>query len=143
MDLRPSSLDDLGLVPTLNWLIRDFGAAHPELSLNAEVDVEEDRIAPPLKVVVYRIVKETLEAIAGRGEASTVTIRLAVPDGVLVLQVEDDGMRYHPERPDGEEGTLGDLGLAGVKERAVLSGGEFRLVSNKLGGTISEASWLL
>ena len=63
-DLRPASLDDLGLLPTLNWLCREFEQQHPGIRIERQISLQEQDIPPPLKVILYRIIVSVLDDVA-------------------------------------------------------------------------------
>ncbi len=63
-ELRPSSLDDLGLIPTINWFCREFEQRHKEISIEREISLQEATIPAPLKIVIYRIIESTFKNIA-------------------------------------------------------------------------------
>ena len=140
MDLRPSTLDDLGILPTLGWFMREFGAIYGQVELETLVDVDEDQIAAPLKTAIYRIVQEAFHNVVTHSGARRVSLVLRRRERQLELQVQDDGAGCDaPAR--GKE--RGGLGLATMRERAEVTGGRFSLRSEPGHGTTVAVSWPL
>ncbi|OIP94821.1 MAG: hypothetical protein AUK55_06985 [Syntrophobacteraceae bacterium CG2_30_61_12] len=143
MDLRPSILSDLGIKATLDWYFRELLAVHPDFTLEREIDVVESQIPEPLKVVIYRLVQEGLHNILKHSGADRVTVRLTHEDKRLRLVIEDNGKGFQLAAVESlAQGGKG-FGLAGMRKRAELSGGEFLLESQPACGTRLEAGWQL
>ena len=140
MNLRPASLDDFGLIPTLAWWIEEFQQNYPGLQIDTEIEIEEQVIPAPLKVVIYRVIQDTLTALAKEGRADQVRLSLEKRPREVSLSIEDNGLAYHPAET-GAAASPREVGLAMIKERTVLSGGSFSLDSNHQGGTIRQAAW--
>ena len=117
--LRPSALDDLGLVPALRGLLEDFGR---RARIDARLDVREPlgSLTPELQVVIYRIVQEALTNVARHADARTVRVGLGLDDGRIRLAVEDDGRGVRGE-------PVPNLGLLGIRERVTALGGSVSL----------------
>ncbi len=140
-DLRPSMLDDLGLIVTISWLCKRFREAHPQITLDTRIELEEDAISDHLKLVVFRVLQEALENVAKHSGASRVKLSLFRQGAEILLTVRDDGGGFDlKEALAGDESKRG-LGLASMKERVMLSGGVFTLESMKGIGTTIHASW--
>ena len=114
--LRPSVLDDLGLVPALDWLLTDMGG---RTGIRMELDVQGDRLrlTPEQELVIFRVAQEALHNIERHAHASSGAVRLAYDTGRLRLEVVDDGCGFDPAHV-----REGSLGLAGMQERASLIG---------------------
>jgi PAS domain S-box-containing protein len=113
-DLRPLLLDDLGLVPAIQWLTHNFTQRHGvacKLSQDEEVELAE-----PYATAVFRIVQESLVNVAKHASASQVDVRIARTDAAVILEVSDDGAGFVPDAPR----KPGSLGLMGLRERARL-----------------------
>jgi signal transduction histidine kinase len=132
-DLRPALLDDLGLVPALEALLdrrRDAGLdVSSEISLPASSD-SSTPLSPELETTVYRLVQESLTNVVKHADATSVHVRLACQEGKLVIEVSDDGRGFDPE-----ERTAG-FGLAGMRERVYLAGGELEITPVEAGTTV-------
>ena len=76
MDLRPSTLDDLGLIATISWFSREFEAIYTDIQIEKEIDVAENDIPLHLKTVIYRILQEALNNAAKHSRAKFVSISM-------------------------------------------------------------------
>lgn len=122
MQLRPSSLDDLGLLATLSWLTRSLEDVY-DIAVSSSIEVDEAEIPRSLKVIVYRVTQEALGIIGKAQQASRVALTLKRENGELVLTLADDGVAYVANA--GEDQRSPDRDLQLVKERTILSGGRF------------------
>jgi len=124
--LRPPILDDLGLVPALQWLGRSIGEAS-----GIAVVVEIDELPPlggELQTLLFRVAQEALNNVARHAHASSVLLRLVARHGELQLQVIDDGAGFDPADARGS-------GLGGMRERLRLHEGRLELRSAPGQGT--------
>lgn len=142
MALRPSTLDDLGLLATIAWFCREFEVTHPEVSVERDLEVAEAEIPDLLKTAIYRILQEAMNNVAKHSGAERVLLTLRKAGGTLELTVRDNGRGVDPGGTP-EEGAVGGFGLKSMRERAELSGGEFRLESAPGQGTVVGAAWPL
>lgn len=126
MSLRPTVLDDLGLVPALEQLAEQTPAAERS-AVSFHHSRLEERLDPSVETAVYRVVQEALTNAARHAGASTITVELRQQDGALSATIEDDGCGFNPERRG--------LGLTGMRERAELIGGELAIASAPGDGT--------
>lgn len=143
LDLRPSMLDDLGILPTLSWLLRDVEEAGSGLAIGKVVTVEEADVPEQLKIVVFRIVQEALCNIAKHADASRVRVVFLRTENDLRLVIEDNGAGFDPSTVADRSRTGRGLGVRGMKERARLSGGDYTLESAPGKGTRIQVSWPL
>ncbi len=132
LDLRPTMLDDLGLVPALHWHFdRFFGTSGVRVNFK-HTAVTERRFAPDIETAAYRVVQEALTNVVRHAGAKEVTVRLWTSHNSLSVQVEDPGVGFEPEKAL----TAGlSAGLAGMRERAALLGGRVRIESSPGSGT--------
>jgi signal transduction histidine kinase len=137
MDLHPPSLDDLGLVATIDDLCREFGAAYPGVSVEPEVTAEESAIPARLKFVIYRIIEGALKIIGQQGRASEVRIVLEMENRTLSLLVEDNGVAAEV---DGLHADL-ESPFSAIHERAIITGGQLAISRTARGGLRLRASW--
>jgi PAS domain S-box-containing protein len=140
-DLRPSMLDDLGLLPTLSWFCRRFQTIYSGIRIDKEMTIEESEVPPPLKIVAFRVTQEAMNNVAKHSKANTVRLCLRKIDGRMELVVEDNGRGVDLEKILDPESTRLGLGLSSMRERTELSGGSFEIESTKGKGTIIRASW--
>jgi two-component system sensor histidine kinase UhpB len=126
-ELRPETLDDLGLQSALRALATST-AAHQGLSVERRLDVGDMELRPEVELVVYRIAQESLTNVMRHAGASEVLLALERVDGALRLVVRDNGRGL----PEGvEEGA----GMAGMSERALHIGGRLVVASSPQTGT--------
>lgn len=119
--LRPSMLDDLGLIPALEWQAREISRRG-----DLKVKVVAENVSEPLndltRTCIYRIAQEALNNVARHSEALHATISVRGTNNSLVLTVEDDGKGFDPARTRG-------LGLLGMEERVRQLGGRLQIQS--------------
>jgi signal transduction histidine kinase/ABC-type amino acid transport substrate-binding protein len=141
--LRPSVLDDLGIIATIGWFCREFQKTYHRICIEQQIDIDEEEIPEPLKIVIFRIVQEALNNVARHSRAELVSLSLGRKDGLVRLDIEDNGTGFDPRSALTESIHEKGLGIAGMKERTELSGGAFRLISVLDTGTTIHASWPL
>jgi signal transduction histidine kinase len=141
MDLRPSTLDDLGILATIAWLCREFQATYSTVEIKREISAEESDVPNPLKIVLYRVLQEALNNVAKHSGANMVTISLAKKDNTIQLAIEDNGCGFDVDEARSVESSKRGFGLGSMKERTELSGGTFVINSAKGRGTFVLASW--
>lgn len=130
LDLRPPMLDDLGLRPTLDWLVERY-TAQTRVQVNLSLIGLEQRFPPMLELVVYRIIQEALTNVARHAETNSVTVRVWVDAGALHVLVEDQGRGFDPAMLDPYHSS----GLSGMSERVALLGGTLTITSAPGAGT--------
>lgn len=143
MDLRPSMIDDLGILPTLTWLVREIEEAGNGLTVNKVLTVEESDVPERLKIVVFRIVQEAICNIAKHADASRIRLAFLRTEDGLRLVVEDNGRGFDPATVEERVHQGRGLGVRGMMERVRLSGGTCRLDSAPGQGTRLQVTWLL
>jgi len=125
--LRPSMLDDFGLLPALEWQAREIGR---RTGLRVQVASEMSGELPEEhKTCVYRVVQEALNNCAQHAQASAVQVSVRQENGQILVTVQDDGSGFDPERVRG-------LGLLGMEERTRHLGGTFNVDSRPGRGTL-------
>ncbi len=131
-DLRPSSLDNLGLVAALEILAREF---EHTAKLPVQCRLEDVRLAPAAQLTVYRLVQEAFTNIAKYARARRVELTLASRDGLATVEVADDGAGFDPEaQPQSAHGLLG------MRYRVESEGGSLAIESAPARGTRIRAS---
>jgi two-component system sensor histidine kinase DegS len=125
VNLRPSLLEDLGLVSTLRSYARDFGVRQQiEVFFSAQGD--EVRLDPMSEITVFRIAQEALINAGKYSRATQVTVAMAFAAGELTVRIEDNGIGMDPRLL--EEGPQGaPVGIWGMQERAAFLGGACRI----------------
>ena len=133
-DLRPSTLDDLGLRPTLEGLTAKLSE---EDGIHARLEVlgDERRLSPETELVLFRIAQEALTNVRKHSQATEVVTTVEFGDGMVKVAIRDNGRGFKvPERP-GNLVEVGKLGLTGMFERAELAGGTLAVQSEPGEGT--------
>ncbi|MEW6490272.1 MAG: PAS domain S-box protein [Thermodesulfobacteriota bacterium] len=141
MALRPSILDDLGLLATVGWFCREFRQTYPGFALEPQLSLKEEDVPEPLKIVIFRVLQEALNNVAKHSHAARVRVCLAREADALVLEVADDGVGFDVEAALALRSTRRSLGLDSMRERTQLSGGSFWIDSEAGLGTTVKASW--
>ena len=133
--LRPSMLDDLGLVSTINWYCRKFRNYCPQIHVKKLLEIEEKDVPDQLKVVIYRILQEAMHNVARHSDADRVRISLKRSGNELALSVEDNGCGLEVERICINPDSMGGYGMANMRERAETCGGRLEIASMPGAGT--------
>ncbi len=133
-NLRPTTLDDLGLVPTLHWYINLY-AKRVNIETEFEVIDLEERLSPAIETALYRIVQEALTNVARHAEATKVRLLLRRREAVIVAYIEDDGQGFDVVNVLDREMPETGMGLVGMRERVILLGGKFNIQSAPQQGT--------
>lgn len=143
MELRPPSLDDFGLIKTLDWLCRQYQLMYPQLRIETSFDLEESIISDTHKSIIYRVVQDTLESIARQGAADTVQMNLHKVGDAIKLVIEDNCIMPNNLEPNPAQTVVPGIPLYAMRKRTVLSGGIFSIERRKNGqGTVASSSWL-
>lgn len=131
-DLRPTVLDDVGLAAALQRLTDDVTSRS---GLNVELDTAalapDERLAPEVETVIYRVVQEAMTNVVRHASATTASVALVGRDGTIRVFVEDDGTGFDPQQTP----TRPALGIQGMLERADLIGGTVSVTSAPGAGT--------
>ncbi len=143
MNLRPALLDDLGILATINWFVREFKKGNPGIQLTAKLNIQEDQIPAAVKTVIYRIAQEALHNIIKHSKAKLVNLGLEAKENRIEFVIQDNGQGFDLEAKLGQKRTDSGLGLAGMMERAKLSGGVLHLESVIGSGTTIRVLWPL
>jgi signal transduction histidine kinase len=129
--LRPPMLDDLGLVPALEWQAREISRrSEMEAEVHSE-NVSED-LSDEMKVCVYRLVQEALQNAATHASARNAKVTVAQNSNKIIVEITDDGVGFDPSRKRG-------MGILGMEERIRRLGGAFTIQSAPRKGTIVKA----
>jgi PAS domain S-box-containing protein len=141
MDLRPSILDDLGILATLRWFCREFEKIYTGIRVSREIRINERDVPEPLKIVIYRVIQEAFHNASKHSGADRLVLSLARKNGRLRLSVRDNGRGFDPKRKGDGPASAGGVGLGSMKERVEVSGGIFAVESGRGAGTTLTASW--
>ena len=141
MNLRPSILDDLGIVATLAWYFREIEAAFPKMKLERDISVSEADVPDALKISIFRIVQEATASAVKHAKASRISVGLTSEDGILRLQFQDNGKGLDLSRAARRRDSGHSDGLQSTKARAELCGGTCAIQSAPAGGTRISVTW--
>jgi signal transduction histidine kinase len=128
VELRPSALDDFGLVPAIQRLAESFGESGVHVDVEAQIG--DERLPEAVETTLYRIVQEALTNVTKHAEARRLSITLTRKNGSIVAIVEDDGKGFDPAAAESD-----GLGLLGMRERLALVGGKLRIEAAAGAGT--------
>jgi signal transduction histidine kinase len=126
--LRPSMLDDLGLVPALQWQAREV-SKRTGMRVDVAADHVPDELPEEHKTCVYRVVQEALNNCSKHAAAQVVRVTVSQADSRLLLTIQDDGRGFAGQNERG-------LGLVGMEERVTHLGGLFEVDSKRGQGTL-------
>ena len=133
--LRPSTLDDLGLIAALQ--------SHAERFLNGSGIIFElnaagltNRLEPEMETALYRIYQEALNNVRRHSGAKRVSITMTMQDGFLKSEIQDDGRGFDLRRLDSNKDSPHGLGLLGIKERVNQLGGNVEIITKPGSGTL-------
>jgi signal transduction histidine kinase len=133
-ELRPLILDDLGLVPALEFLAQGFSK---RAGLDVTIEASIDRRLPPLvEIAVYRILQETLTNVSRHAQAGRVSVRLKHDARVISYSIQDDGIGFDSSAVCPRDKT--GLGLIGIRERLAALGGVLSITTGLGLGTTLE-----
>lgn len=138
LDLRPATLDHLGLLPAFLWLIRNY-----TVQTNIEIDfnhtaIEGRRFSTEIETSVYRIAQEALTNIARHAGVETAKVRIWCDESSVNLTIEDDGTGFDVKQVLAAGNSTG---VAGMRERVLFLDGDFQIETAKNKGTKISASW--
>jgi PAS domain S-box-containing protein len=140
-DLRPATLDSLGVLATIRGSCRKFQEIYPSVSIQQQINIKEDEIPASLKIVIYRILQEALNNIAKHSQADLVRLSFRKKEGRIELMIQDNGRGFNVKEALSAQSSIGGLGLTTMRERTELSGGIFAIESTGGNGTLIMASW--
>lgn len=134
-DLRPSTLDDLGLSAALAARLRQL-RTDTKLAVDTDLDSQLPELSPEQQTVLFRVAQEGISNVIQHAEASRIRVELReIKGGRVVLRITDDGRGMGSYRPPAP-GSRRHAGVAGMRERALLVGGHLSLRSSRKGTTL-------
>jgi signal transduction histidine kinase len=139
--LRPSLLDDLGILATVAWFCREFHKVYPDVSVRTSIRIEESEIPESLKIVIYRVLQEAMNNVALHSKATQSEVSLSKTGDTIELMIMDNGHGFEINELFSSDSDQRGLGIASMKERVELSGG-FLVIESAMGsGTCVRAFW--
>ncbi len=130
-DLRPTVLDDLGLAPALEWLLRGL-AERSGVETEFRIEGKPRRLSPDTEVAVFRIAQEALRNVEKHARATKTSLVVTFASGHCFLRIADDGVGFDPV----QLGQWTTLGINGMRERAELVGGRIAIDAKPTRGTV-------
>ena len=143
MNLRPSMLDDLGILATIRWFCRQFESTYSKIRISQSIKIEEHEVPGSLRTVIFRVLQEGLNNVAKHSVAKTVLLSLRKTDQAIELVIQDNGQGFDLSKAQAPDSTTHGLGLESMRERTELSGGSFQIESTVGKGAIIRARWPL
>lgn len=136
MDLRPTILDDLGILATISWFCRKFRGIYLTVRVETDISLEEHQVPEPLKITIFRLIQESMNNAVKHSKADLIRIRLGLVGQRIELSIIDNGKGFNVKHTSSK-----GLGLISMRERTEGSGGTITVESSKGMGTIICASW--
>ena len=134
-DLRPLALEDLGLVPALQYLIGQL-EHFEDITAELHIEGEATHLSQDLEITIYRIIQEALNNIRKHAQATQVFVTVRFLPRQTILEVQDDGVGFLVPAATTDLARGGSFGLLGLEERAHLFGGDISIQSALKQGTI-------
>ncbi|MGA8242610.1 MAG: ATP-binding protein, partial [Desulfobacterales bacterium] len=133
--LRPSMLDDLGLLATINWYCRSSGEMHANTRIETKLALNDDEAPDYSKIVIYRVLQEALNNALRHSGADTIRVSLEAVNDRIRLCVKDNGCGFDPDEAMQGSDPFSGYGLKGMSDRAEVIGGSLSLDSSPGQGT--------
>jgi PAS domain S-box-containing protein len=134
-NLRPEIIDDRGLLATIDWHTRQFSQHYSQIKIIQQIDVDEQEVPEPLKIVIYRVIQEALNNAAMHSKADTIYIRLKKSGNYFEAEVEDNGHGFDLKEVANRGDRISGYGLKSMRERVEIIGGSFSVHSLLTTGT--------
>jgi PAS domain S-box-containing protein len=134
-DLRPSIIDDLGLLPALKWLVKQK-SEDTGMSITLNVIGKEQRLLPEMELILFRITQEALNNVAKHSQADSAEVVIEFMQDNIVVTIRDNGKGFKLPETVGDLSHAGKLGLVGMQERVTLLNGKLEIKSEPGKGTI-------
>jgi len=133
-DLRPSLIDDVGLLAALRWALRELKTEH-SVDGNLQVRGDEQRLSQEVELILFRIVQEALRNIGKHSHASKAEVLISFEEGKITAIINDNGIGFQLPDKVGDLSRSGKLGLVGMEERVRLLDGSLEIKSEPGKGT--------
>jgi PAS domain S-box-containing protein len=134
--LRPQVLDDLGLIPGIQWHIKTFAArTGVEITFDIGGAVNEDRLTPIVKSTIFRVIQEALTNVSRHAKTNVASVILSMRNGSVDFSIRDGGAGFDPT----DIAKRNSTGISSMRERISLVSGKFEIASSPGQGTIINA----
>jgi signal transduction histidine kinase len=140
-NLRPSILDDLGLLTAIRSICREYQRIYEGIHVESMLDIEETDIPYSLKIIIYRVLQEALNNIIKHSGADQVELSLKKNNQGIEFTIKDNGKGFDLKEIRSGFANTGGMGLVGMSERVSLSNGLFDISSEKGSKTTIRAFW--
>jgi len=140
-NLRPSILDDLGLLTAIHSICREHQKIYDRIQIKTRLDIEESNIPEHLKIIIYRVLQEALNNIIKHSGANNVELSLKGTGHDIEFVIEDNGKGFDLAEIHSGSVSVGGMGLIGMSERVALSNGRLDISSGKGYKTTIRAFW--
>ncbi len=124
-ELRPDLLDDMGLIPTIEWYVNEFSESHPNINLSFQSVGFRKRLPSDIELVLYRIFQESMNNVIKHAKAENVGVALIYSHPKVFMTIKDDGVGFDVKK------SSDGIGLLGMRERAVSVSGVIEIHSGK------------
>ncbi len=128
LELRPAALDDLGLESALRWYLTTQ-QKHCDYDIVFEVNIADDKLSSEIGIACFRIVQQAVTNALDHANAQALTITMYSENDRLCLDIVDDGCGFDVDKAILGPSGGGGLGLITMRERAIVAGGEFKVIS--------------
>jgi signal transduction histidine kinase len=140
-NLRPTTLDDLGLLATIKWYLREFGRVHQQVRIETELGIAEADIPEALKINIYRVIQEAFNNIGKHSGSTRASLKLTKSSNPILLIISDNGKGFDINEALSDKDPLSGYGLTAMKERCEIYGGHFQIETTIGNGTRLTASF--
>ena len=127
--LMPSVLEDLGLLNAIRWFCQEQKKYHQNARIIHRLDIEEANIPKQLKITIFRVIQESVTNAFRHGKADLIQLKLTNAGYCIELCVTDNGSGFDPEDISSNPDALNGFGLKGMKDRAEVCNGTFKITS--------------
>lgn len=136
-NLRPTTLDDLGLMATIKWYLRQYRRVYGDIRIHYTTAVEEADVPEPMKIIIYRLIQEGLNNAEKHSDARSVRLHMEFSNRKqsISLFIEDDGKGFDVDEVLARKDPLRGYGLTAMRERCEIFGGSFHIESGIGQGT--------
>jgi PAS domain S-box-containing protein len=138
-DLRPSIIDDLGLLPAVQWLVKQK-SEDSGIEIELKILGKEQRLLPEMELILFRIVQEALTNAGKHAQATAAEVNLEFTDSQVSVTIRDNGKGFQLPETVGDLSHSGKLGLVGMHERVSLLSGTLDIQSRAGKGTTVKVS---
>ncbi|MEJ2247002.1 MAG: histidine kinase [Acidobacteriota bacterium] len=141
INLRPGTLDDLGILFTIQSLLEEFQELHPDIRIIENIRINEEDVPQSLKITIYRILQDALKIAALHSKTGQVTVSLDKAGDRVIMALDDKGTEFDRIDTLYMEDSEKEMGFASMKKRTELSEGMFSIETKEGWGTCVRASW--